>query len=144
MKWVSVHVLCWSYWEPLRWWGQPAAWSPMELLIVKMSILITSEYPAPACLLIKLIHTQKIALSGVNYWKSSTGTIRQTWKAKQSYAYTNNLERERCISILDLMVMFEPWYVFNLHIFASITKQACNFKKTKFSNLRCRRMLLNC
>lgn len=58
--------------------GKPAAWSPMELLMVKMSILIASDFPAPACIPIRMIPTQKTALSGVNYWKGSPGTTRQT------------------------------------------------------------------
>lgn len=99
--------------------------------------------PAPACFPIKLIRIQKIALSGVNYWKSSTGTVRQTWKAKQSYACTKNFEWEIYISILCLVVMFESWYVFNMNILRSMKNQARNFKKTKFKNLHCKRMLLN-
>lgn len=51
--------------------GKPAAWSPIELLMVKMSILIASSFPAPACIPIRMIPTQKTALSGLNYWKSS-------------------------------------------------------------------------
>lgn len=54
--------------------SKPAASSPMELLIVKMSILIASDFPAPACIPIRIIPTQKIALSSVNYWNSSPGT----------------------------------------------------------------------
>lgn len=72
--------------------GKLAAPSPMELLIVKMSILIASDFLAPACITIRMIPAQKIVLSGVNYWKCSQGTTRQTQRAKQSYAYSNNFE----------------------------------------------------